>query len=187
MSIFEYYPTIRYNGVASINLLSEAEVVKKYINNIDRFYTYLIRDGERPDVVANKAYGDPTLDWLIFLVNGMVDPYKDWPLEYKQFINYLEDKYNTSAEKLTSTAIPTSIAYYYYRGLPSDSEETINSYNYNMTPYTYQKLGSPAGWVAKSIWDYENELNESKREIKILRPAYVSDFTQQLKDLFNND
>jgi hypothetical protein len=55
-----------------------------------------------------------------------------------------------------------------------------------MTPATYSKLGSPAGWVAKSIWDYENEINESKREIKLMRNEFVSDFKQQVKDIFSN-
>lgn len=187
MSIFNYYPIITYNSSSAINLLSEAEVIQQFLTDLNRFFTYEVKDGERPDIISQRFYGDPTLDWVIFLINGISDPYKDWPLDYKQFINYIEDKYNTAAEKLTSTAISTSIAYYYYQGLPSDSAETIASYNYKMTPYTYTKLGSPAGWVAKSIWDDELELNEAKREIKILRPAYLSDFVQQFKDIFGND
>ena len=46
-------------------------------------------------------------------------------------------------------------------------------------------IGSPAGWTAKSIWDYEFELNEQKRTIKILKPSYVNDFKQQFKELFD--
>lgn len=186
MSIFNYYPIITYNNTSSINLLSEAELVQQYSTDLNRFMTYEIKENERPDIVAQKFYGDPTLDWVLFIINGISDPYKDWPLDYNKFISYLEDKYNTAAEKLTTTTIPTSIAYYYYKGLPSDSEETIASYNYKMTPYTYTKLGSPAGWEPRSIWDYEMELNDAKREIKILRPAYISDFIQQFKDLFSD-
>jgi hypothetical protein len=54
-----------------------------------------------------------------------------------------------------------------------------------MSPTTYAKMGSPAGWVAKSIYDYENEINESKREIKVLKPVYIPFLKQQIKDLFN--
>jgi hypothetical protein len=186
MSIFDYYPKVQYNNITAVNILSEAEIMQSYLQNINLFYKYLIRDGERPDTVAYKEYGDSSLDWVILLANGIVDPYKDWPMEYSQFVRYLEDKYNTAAEKLASPSIDSSVKYYYYTGLTSDSQETINSYNYTLTPYTYQQLGSPGGWTAKTIWDYESEINESKREIKILRPAYISDFKQQLRDLFVN-
>ena len=54
-----------------------------------------------------------------------------------------------------------------------------------MTPTTYTKNGSPPGWVAKSIYDYENEINESKREIKVIKAAYIPFLKQQVKDLFN--
>jgi len=186
MSIFDYYPTITYNNSTSVNILAEAEVLRQYLTDLNRFFKYQIKEGERPDILAQRVYGDPTLDWVIFLANGIADPYKDWPLDYNQFVTYIEDKYNTAAEKLSSSTLATSIAYYYYKGLASDTQETINSYNYKMTPYTYTKLGSPAGWEAKTYWEYELELNEAKREINILRPAYVSDFVQQFKDLFSN-
>ena len=186
MAVFDYYPKIQYNNVTATNLLSESEVMKKYLKDISLFFKYEIKEGERPDIVAYKFYEDPSLDWVIFLANGIVDPYKDWPMDSKQFISYIESKYNTAAEKLTSSAIETSIKYYYYTGLASDTAATKNSYNYTLTPYTYNKLGSPAGWTAKTIWDYESEINESKREIQILRSAYLSDFKQQLRDLFIN-
>ena len=186
MSLANYYPFVTYNNLKAINLLVEAEVVKIYLEDYRLFYTYIIKNGERPDTLAYDAYGDSTLDWVIFLTNGIIDPYKDWILDEKQLISYLEKKYNTAVEKLTTTTIASSIAYYYYKGIASDTPETIASYNYNMTPATYSKLGSPAGWVAKSVWDYENEINESKREIKMMRNEFVSDFKQQVKDIFSN-
>jgi len=120
------------------------------------------------------------------MVNRVVDPYKDWLMDDKQFKAYMEAKYNTTAEKLNSTNITTSIAYYYYEGLNSDSQADINSYNYKMTHETYTKLGNPAGWTPVSVWEYEYNKNEEKREINLLKPAFITDFKQQLKDLLNN-
>lgn len=186
MSIFNYYPKIQYNNINSINLLVEAEVIQNYLNDYTKFFTYTVKDGERPDIIAFNEYNDSKLDWVIYLINGIIDPYKDWVMDYDQFKNYLESKYNMSADKLTSVSNPDTIAYYYYTGLNTDSQAVINSYNYTMTPNTYVKLGSPAGWTAKSIFDYENEINEKKRDIKILRSVYISDLKQQVKDLFND-
>lgn len=185
MSSFNYFPKIKYNNLTCINLLSKVDIIQNYMKSYDKFYNYVIRDGERPDIVAYKQYNDSSLDWVIYITNGIVDPYTGWVMERTDFINYLEDKYNVKAEKLTSVVIPSSIAYYYYQGLPSDTEEEINSYNYTMTAETYEMLGSPSGWVAKSIYDYENEKNEAKRTIKLLRPTYINEFKKQFKDLIN--
>jgi len=186
MSIFNYYPQISYNNVTSTNLLVEVDLIKKYLANYNLFYDYAIKEGERADMISYDQYGDSTLDWLIYIVNGIVDPYKDWILSDSDFIAYMEGKYNTAAYKLSNVSDQNNIVYYYYAGLPSDSQDVINSYNYTMTPFTYDQMGGPAGWVAKSIWDYESEINESKRNIKLLRSSYVNNFKQQFKDFFVN-
>ena len=183
--IFSYIPKIDYNNIKSLNLLLEVEVIKNYLDDYTKFYTYVVSEGERPDILAHRIYNDSKLDWVLYLINGVNDPYSDWVMDSRHFKSYLESKYNMSAEKLTSTTNPDTIVYYYYKGLNSDSEETIKSFNYNMSPTTYAKMGSPAGWVAKSIYDYENEINESKREIKVLKPVYIPFLKQQIKDLFN--
>jgi len=184
-SLFDYVPTIKYNSITSVNILEEATVISQYTNDYRTFYNYLLKDGERADIVAYNEYGDPTLDWIIFMVNGVTDPYKDWLLDYNHFILYLENKYNRTSYSLTSTTDPTAIKYYYYQGLASDDSATIASYNYTMSYNTYVSLGSPAGWVAKTIYDYEFDINESKRNIKLLKPQYISDFKQQVKNIFN--
>jgi hypothetical protein len=185
MSSFNYYPSILYNSQVSKNLLIKNVFINSAFNDYKKFYSYIIKEGERPDIIAYQEYGDSSLDWVIYLINGVIDPYSDWIMDDKQLRSYLEDKYNTAAEKLTSTVIASSIAYYYYAGLNSDSEATINSYNYNMTAETYAKLNSPAGWIPKSIYDYESELNEAKREINLLRPIYIQQFKQQFDELIN--
>jgi hypothetical protein len=184
-SLFDYLPSTTYNNIKGVNILREAVVVQQYLNNYRTFYAYTVKDGERPDIIAYKEYADPTLDWVILLLNGIVDPYKDWVLDTNQFKSYLEAKYNLPTFKLSSISDASTIAYYYYEGLTTDDPSDIASKNYNMTYTTYIKLGRPAGWVAKSIYDYENEINESKRDIKLLKPQYISSFKQQVKDVFN--
>lgn len=192
MSVFNYYPQIDYkidifnSSIHSTNLLVEVELVDKYLKDYNSFFKYTIKDGERADMIAYDVYGDSSLDWIIYLVNKVVDPYKDWLMDDRQFKEYMEAKYNTTAARLSSTSITSSIAYYYYKGLTSDTKEHIESYNYKMTHTTYTKLGSPAGWQAVSLWDYESEKNQAKRDINLLKPAFLTDFKQQIKDLLNN-
>lgn len=192
MSIFNYYPYLNYNSNKSTHLLVKVEVIKEYLKDFRKFFTYTIKEGERADIIAYNQYGDSSLDWIIYLVNNVQDPYYDWIMDDKQFNLYLEKKYNTFVGQLQSTSIPTSIAYYYYEGLPSDDQETIDSYNYTMTPETYDiklaaDVNSVAGWSPVSIYDYEKAINDSKREITLLKPNYISEFKQQFKDVINSN
>lgn len=186
MSIFNFYPYINYNDQKGSFLLAKAEVIKKYLNNFNNFYSYTIREGERADMISYDQYDDSSLDWIIYLINGIIDPYYDWPMGNDDFISYLESKYNTAAYKLSSVSIPESVSHYYYEGLTSDSAEYIKGFNYNMSYESYVAQGRPSGWVAKSIYDLEHEINESKRNIKLLRSSYINDFKIQFKDLFIN-
>lgn len=188
MSIFNYYPYINYNNQIATHILSKAEVLSDTLKDQRKFFKYTIKNGERADIIAYREYGDSTLDWIIYLCNNIIDPYKDWPLSEYDFKKYIEKKYNRNAELMTSTLFDYSIAYYYYQGLTSDSQETINAYNYTLTKESYDALlpEDQSGWVAKSIWDYENEINESKRDIVLLRAAYLDEFRSKFKDLFIN-
>ena len=188
MSIFNFYNNVNYLNNKAINILNRAEVMSSRLTDQKKFYKYTIKEGERADIIAYREYGDSSLDWIIYLVNNVIDPYKDWPLSDADFVKYLEKKYNRRAELLTSTLNSYAIAYYYYQGLNSDTEEEIAAYNYTISADTYDALTpvQQSGWVAKSIWDYEKEINESKREIVLLRSVYINEFVQQFKDLFIN-
>jgi len=187
MSSFNYFPKIKYNNMTTINLLSKVSLIREYNKTYEKFYTYVVRDGERPDIIAYREYSDSSLDWVIYLVNEMIDPYSSWVMDYPNFITYLEEKYGVRAEKLNTISSEFSISHYYYKGKAIDTQETISSYNYPMSKETYAKLDGvqKEGWYPKSIFDYENELNESKRTIKMLRPNYINEFKTQFKDLIN--
>jgi hypothetical protein len=173
--------------MTTINLLSKVSLIREYNKTYEKFYTYVVRDGERADIIAYNEYSDSSLDWVIYLVNEMIDPYSSWVMDYPDFIIYLEEKYGVRAEKLNTVSSEFSISHYYYKGKAIDTQETISSYNYPMSKETYAKLNGvqKEGWYPKSIFDYENELNESKRTIKMLRSNYVNEFKTQFKDLIN--
>jgi hypothetical protein len=188
--MFNYFPYIEYNNLKGTHLLRKVSIISDYLKDYNRFYTYIVKEGERPDIIAYNEYGDSNLDWVVMLVNNVQDPYYDWVMDDNQLKVYLEQKYNTAIEKLDSTVLPSSIKHYYYKGLNSDTQEEIKSYNYTMAPETYnyklaQDVNSVAGWVPKTIFAYEHELNESKREIKLLREDFVSEFKMQFRDLIS--
>jgi hypothetical protein len=86
MSYFNKFPLIEYTfdsgkttkiGVDILKRVGFKESIK---NTIELFSEYEIIDGETPEMVSNKIYGDPSLHWVIMLMNDIVNPYYDWPL-----------------------------------------------------------------------------------------------------------
>ena len=51
-----------------------------------------LQEGDRPDVLASKLYGNGDLHWTFFLVNDF-DNYYDWWKDQITFENYINHKY----------------------------------------------------------------------------------------------
>lgn len=182
MSYFAYFSQINYFNKISRNIISKASIISDVLNRSDSFYPYIIKDYERPDIIAFKEYNDETLDWVIMFSNNIVDPYYDWPLFPEEFKLYLEKKYNKSLYELQS-----EISHYKYTGLTNETQEDIDRKSWIMSTTTHS-LMSPeevSGWSPVYVYDYEVELNEAKRSIKILNKTYIPQIRRELKQIFS--
>lgn len=179
MSYFSYFPDIRYNGRVSKNLLVRVKVIDEVLAKRGVYYQYVIKDGDYPDTLADRFYGNPELDWIIYLVNEIYDPYSDWPLPYREFNEYLEKKYSKRAFETKS-----DIAHYKYTGLSSDSKEDIARKSWTMSVKTFENLSSieKSGWTPVTVYDYEDQLNESKRTIAIIKPQYINQILAEIEE-----
>jgi len=63
----------------------------KDIGNVVRYDKYYITDGETPDSLAYKLYGDPTKHWILYLLNP--DLKKGWPYSDAELERLIESKY----------------------------------------------------------------------------------------------
>ena len=88
MQYFEMLPKVikvEKNGTSTVytNLLSRANLINDVLTNPVLFYYYDIQDGDTPEIVAHKYYGDSYRYWLVLLPNNILDPQWDWPLNNK--------------------------------------------------------------------------------------------------------
>jgi hypothetical protein len=196
MQYFNSLPKIRYvdkNNVTTIytNLMARASVIPSVLNNALVYYSYDVQDGDTPEIIAYKYYGDVNRFWIVLYCNQLNDPQWDWPLSSNKFQKYILNKYNTGNlnsthhyERITTkTNINTNTT--------TVDTETISQEVYNSlqssTTTTYT-LGSETITVnvVKSVvtnYEYENSLNESKRNIKILNKAYADKLESQFLEL----
>jgi len=159
---FKRFPTIYYTlreknvDVFKIvtDITTNVRIRKQALSNITLWEYYDIREGETPEIIAEKFYKDATLHWTIMLANNRYNVYDDFPLSYNQLMLYVDKKY---------PGTQNSIKEYRKDGFVVDS--------------------TVIGAVGITNKDYETEKNEAKRRIKIIAPSLIQAVVQELKDL----
>jgi hypothetical protein len=202
------------NYILLTNLLARATILEDIQNNSVVFYKYNIQEGDTPETVAHKYYGDPYKYWIVMYSNQLMDPLWDWPMNYQTFTDYLTSKYDAeyklAVEAETTTAISTygyvQSTVYRYEKITTTTDLELNQvtvkknsidfddyYALAETTTTYKIPGIQEDTqvevaITKNIvyiYDYENDLNESRREIKLLNQAFAGSMEEQFKTLMS--
>lgn len=181
------------------NILTRFSFERELKENSATYYKYDIKDGDTPENLAYKLYDSPNRHWIILGFNDILDPQYDWPLDERTFYRYVESKYvanaNTGQSGLTWSQ---ANVYAYYRvetrTITLTQKTVVDKILVDAATYANISLGTTtitlktgeAMTVAttketKTYYDYEQELNESKRTIKILKPEFVSKVETELK------
>ena len=169
------------------NLFKRAKIRTDINNAITAFDYYQILDNQRPEVVASRLYGDPELDWVILITNNITNVRDQWPLNNNDLYNYMIDKYDTE-EALSNIHHyeTTEVKDEYDRlvvpsGLQVDSNFTVTYTKFDNTLSTV----SPVKQVTN--YEYETNINEEKRKIRVLKPAYLSVVITDLRNIMKYD
>lgn len=101
-AFFAKYPKVNYDLVSDGSIFELTDITRSVVLNTNKIqddnalYTYYeIEDGERPDIVSHKLYGDVQYYWTFFIVNNFLrDGYaSSWPLSYRNFTKMIESEY----------------------------------------------------------------------------------------------
>jgi hypothetical protein len=156
---------VTYNGTVTRNIILRAKFFREVLSSYLAFYPYLIKEGQRADMIANDYYGDKELDWLVYFSIDLVDPYFDWPMTTDQFEAFIVKKYGSFE------AAVEGIHHYEYNG-DVDKFDHNGGYtpDYEMTSTTYSFLDPTYKfqWQPVSEYEYQFRRNESKRSIHLL-------------------
>jgi hypothetical protein len=96
---FKYGTTTKTSVVTDIT--RNVRFRKEVLENVTLFDEYDIVDGETPEIVAEKIYGDPEYHWIIMLANQKYDYISDFPLSEQALVKHIANEYNPT---LTSTS-----------------------------------------------------------------------------------
>lgn len=183
---FQPFPTIEYdvkkNGKTTTmtNLFLRFKIVDAFKKQQAVYYNYTVKDGERADVIAFKYYNDASLDWIIYLINDIIDPQFDWPLDRKSFENFIIKKYGSLSSAHSTT--------HHYEQIIQQQQvlfdgTVIPEKTIEIDLTTYNSLAAADKKIITS-YEYEDKLNEDKREIKLLSEQYLFDLLNQVEEAF---
>jgi hypothetical protein len=206
MLYFDTFPLVvasdyKNNAILLTNLMARVEIIPSLLRNPLLFYSYDLKESDRPDILAHKYYDDSNKYWMVLYANEIMDPLYDWPLTSQQFDAYLKNKYSEAAggdafvlTYTTSTVqeYRKTITTYDSTSLETTSKTVVvdlTTYNSITTGSITQTFSSGASVTrttsktAVSIYDYEIELNEAKQNIKLINSSYSNQLENDLKTL----
>lgn len=167
---FKEFPTIPYDSEGNgkfkdvKNLLRRVGVRAKIKTNTSLYDTYDVKNGESPESIAHKLYGDSELHWVILLLNNVTDRFHDWPMSEAQFLQFVNDKYDNVD------------AIHHYE-IPQSSGNTSKKINVGTSNVDYPTA------TAITNFEHEQEQQDNKRKIRLLDPSYVPSFVGEFKSL----
>lgn len=176
---FSYFPKTQHDLTGDGNFVSVTNILKRFkfrsnlLNNAGNFYDYVIQNGDRPDTLAHKYYGNSKYAWVIILFNNIKDPIFDWPLFDKQFDDNVKGKYGSISS--AQAQVHEYRIFINQKSVRIDGSVVDDLY-YVVDQNTYNSYSGYKESVSK--WDYEVELNDKRRNIKILDDRFLN----QLKD-----
>lgn len=129
--------------------------------NIATYQEYVVKNGESALMLADRAYGDPTLYWVILNFNNVIDPVADWPLDQYSLDAFIARKYSN----------PQGI--HHYESISTGAIVDNSNYpQYDVIPVTN--------------YEYETNVNDAKRKIKIPLPQYATQIVNAHRTLIQS-
>ena len=172
---FDNFPVIRYGSTDGTiknvtNLLRRVAIRSKLKTNVSLFDTYDVKNGETPEIIADKLYDDPKLHWIIMLVNNVTDRYHDWPMSEQQFNSYLNEKYSN----------PDGIHHYEISQESGDTTQKIEVYDPDLISSDTDAYTSATAITNR---EFEESEQDKKRKIRLLDPIFVDQFVEEFNSL----
>ena len=169
---FANFPLIPYDSVGNgefklvTNLLRRVAIRSKVKTNTMLFDTYDVKEGETPEMLADKLYGSSEYHWIILYCNNVTDRYHQWPKNQNQFLAYINDKYSdvdaTHHYEISQTSGDTTIKI----NIGSDNTDYLNA-------------------TAITNFEHEEEQQDELRSIRLLNPSYIPIFVQEFESIMN--
>lgn len=138
-------------------------LVDGLMDNPSFLTTVALEDGERPDVLAHRLYGNTNLWWTLLMVNNIIDP-ADWMKSGRVLDAFVNSKYDN----------PNATAFH----VDPEGRQTDQRANRMMVerkPFRTENI-NPVQTHPISHYQAEENANESRRLVRAIRKEYMNQF-----------
>mgnify|MGYP003347589066 FL=1 len=193
--------------INAVNLTARGYMVPSLVDNLAFAYKYDVNEADTPENIAQRYYNDVNRYWIVLFGNNILDPQFGWPLTSSQFQSYLVNKYSAAANSTDPNIVlsyVTGTVDHYQKTVTTKNSDSlqsqtitieIDSATFNSTPSMItSNFTLPSGETITqtvttsvvSIYTNENNLNEAKRKINIVKDVYVPQMETQLQTLMKS-
>ena len=141
-------------------------------NGMFIFDNYDVKEGETPETVAYKWFGDTEYHWVILMTNNITDRYYEWPLTQPQFQLHLEDKYGVGNIDAT-----------HHYEISQTSGPTTSRDNSHLVEVNSDASGA----TTITNREYEQREQDKLRQIRLLDPRYLGIFVEEFERLIQQN
>ncbi len=157
-----------------LNDITKFSVFKEnFQSNQQLFITHVIKDNERPETLSKRLYGTREYWWTILLFNNMFNVDEQWPLSESQLQQYIKTTYPDNVSIDTHHYVDAS-------GLTVD----LDAYRVTTGIIEPSLLIARYSLRAVSIQEYEQQINDNKRKIKLIDPDVIGQVNVDLSREF---
>ena len=172
------YPFSESDFVTAKNFFRRYRINEEVFSYAVFFKQYTLKDGDTPDNIADKAYGNPFFDWVVLLTNNMVNAQYDWPLTNAQLSATLEAEFTDPYGEIHH--YETYNIAQYSEGLHVDETFYNGTHKLNINgSYEIKNGNEICRPVTVAEWFHAE--NEKKREIFLLKPEYLTSFVNDFR------
>ena len=180
------YPSLANNRTSAYDYQTVKNIFKRAVmrddifNEVTAFTKYSVVGDERPDQVANSFYKDSALDWVILTTNNIIHVRDEWPMGSQDFATYINQKYTD--QELSNVHHYETEVLRNSRGQLIQPEGLKVPSGHSITFIDNGVLRTESKIKQVTFLEHETNLNDAKRDIKILREGYLTAFLED----FNN-
>ena len=172
---FAQFPTIFYDAVGNTNpkivthLLKRVAIHSKARATTALYDTYDVKNGETPESIAHKYYDDAEYHWIVLLVNNITDRFHQWPMNTRQFLAHLAEKYDNV----------DGVHHYEINQVSGDTSVKINIGTSNID----ENGDTISSATLITNREYEESKQDTLRRIRLLDPDYLEQFVEDFERL----
>lgn len=177
---FSRFPSVRQGGQIARDITRRTNFIENNFSSPYLFLPYTIKQGEKPEDIADFYYGSVDYTWVVLMANNIIDVNREWYLTDAQLNKFIIEKYSDLSgltdykvlEWTQNQSIDSNIIFYY---------DEINDIKLNKESILFEE--NAINFRPIRYYEYETELNESRSEIQLIERSNISKVETDFKRL----